>query len=101
MGKKNLNGITTPYLYIGGYGTTFGWHVEDLNMASINYNHFGSPKIWYTISRKDYKKFELFVKRLLPESFLNCPEFLRHKTTVINPQYILDYASNIRMTKIV
>jgi len=40
----------------------FGWHVEDLNMASINFNHSGAPKFWYSIGRKDYKKFESYVK---------------------------------------
>lgn len=62
LGKKWLSGITNPYLYIGGYGTMFGWHVEDLNMASINFNHSGAPKFWYSIGRKDFKKFECYVK---------------------------------------
>ena len=57
LNKKNLKGITTPYLYIGGFRTTFAWHVEDYNLASINYMHYGAPKVWYTIARKDYKKF--------------------------------------------
>ena len=46
-----MGGITDPYLYIGGYGTMFGWHGEDLNMPSINYNHHGAPKFWYCIGR--------------------------------------------------
>lgn len=35
----------------------FSWHVEDYNMASINYMHFGKPKIWYVVSKDDYKLF--------------------------------------------
>ena len=58
MGNVHLAGITDPYLYIGGFNTMFGWHVEDLNMPSINYNHHGAPKFWYHIGRKDYKKFD-------------------------------------------
>ena len=54
LGKKALDGITKPYLYIGGYGTIFSWHVEDYNMPSINYMHLGAPKIWYVIARDDY-----------------------------------------------
>ncbi len=49
-------------MYIGGYGTIFGWHVEDANLPALNYNHFGAPKFWYSIGREDYKKFENFVK---------------------------------------
>ncbi len=41
LGNKKLKGITTPYLYIGGYGTLFAWHVEDYNLPSINYLHYG------------------------------------------------------------
>mgnify|MGYP001802970173 CR=1 FL=1 len=52
MGEQTLEGINSPYLYFGSYRTMFAWHVEDYNMASINYQHFGSPKIWYGISRK-------------------------------------------------
>ena len=72
LGNQNLSGITEPYLYIGGFGTLFGWHVEDLNMPSINYNHHGKPKLWYCIGREDYKKFESFVKEYYPEQFLTC-----------------------------
>lgn len=89
LGKTRLSGITNPYLYIGGFGTIFGWHIEDLNMASINYNHHGAPKLWYTIPKKDQKKFESFVKNIFPGNFLECSEFLRHKTTVINPYHMI------------
>lgn len=57
LSSKKLNGITDPYLYIGGYGTIFGWHVEDYNLPSINYLHMGSPKVWYVIAWDDYKIF--------------------------------------------
>lgn len=54
LGKMNLEGITNPYLYFGSFRTMFAWHVEDLNLASINYQHSGKPKYWYGISRKVY-----------------------------------------------
>ena len=57
LGGKRLDGITEPYLYIGGYGTIFSWHVEDYNMPSINYLHIGNPKVWYVVARDDYKLF--------------------------------------------
>lgn len=52
MGSTVLDGINSPYLYFGSFRTMFAWHVEDYNMASINFQHFGAPKIWYGISRK-------------------------------------------------
>ena len=98
--KKKMGGITDPYLYIGGLKTTFGWHVEDLNMASINYLHFGKPKFWYCISKKDFKKFEHFVKSLFPFEFLNCSQFLRHKVVIVDPYFVREYLPEIQIFKI-
>lgn len=100
LGKKVLAGINTPYLYIGGFRTIFAWHVEDLNMASLNYNHYGAPKFWYGISRADYKKFENFVKNRMPERFLECNELLRHKTVLINPYLLKTILPDIKIIKL-
>jgi jumonji domain-containing protein 2 len=79
----------------------FGWHVEDLNMASINFNHYGAPKFWYHISRQDFRKFESLVKDLFPEEFIKCSQFLRHKTVFINPYLIKELRPKIKIKKTV
>ncbi len=77
----------------------FAWHTEDLNLGSINYLHYGSPKFWYCISARDHKKFEAYVKSKYPEAFLNCPEYLRHKTIVVNPYLLKQYNPSIKIHK--
>lgn len=57
LGKK-LPGVNTAYLYLGMWKSTFSWHLEDMDLYSINYIHFGAPKQWYSISRPDKAKFE-------------------------------------------
>jgi hypothetical protein len=77
----------------------FAWHIEDLNLGSINYHHYGKPKFWYCISSLDYKKFEAYVKNKYPEAFLSCPEYLRHKTILVNPYLLKEYNPNITIFK--
>jgi len=43
----DLPGVTRSFLYFGQWKAGFPWHVEDMNLHSINYVHFGKPKQVY------------------------------------------------------
>ena len=64
----------------------FGWHKEDLDLYSINYLHHGKPKFWYSVNLSDNEAFEAYMQSKFPENFKRCKEFIRHKTTLVNPR---------------
>ncbi|KAI6248845.1 DNA damage-responsive transcriptional repressor RPH1 [Erysiphe necator] len=82
---EKVPGINTTYLYIGSWKSTFSWHLEDVDLYSINYLHFGAPKQWYSISQGDRERFEKAMAMKWPDEYKHCNQFLRHKTFQISP----------------
>ena len=96
----HIPGVNTAYLYLGMWKATFAWHLEDVDLYSINYLHFGAPKQWYSISQKDARRFEAAMKSVWPTDAKACDQFLRHKTFLISPSHLLQNF-NIQVNKVV
>ncbi|MCJ1395849.1 hypothetical protein MMC18_008735 [Xylographa bjoerkii] len=99
LGQK-IPGVNTTYLYLGMWKATFAWHLEDVDLYSINYIHFGAPKQWYSISQEDARRFEAAMRNVWPNDAKNCDQFLRHKTYLISPQ-LLQSQYNIKVNRLV
>lgn len=109
--KRQVPGVNIPYLYFGMWRATFAWHVEDMDLHSINYIHFGAPKFWYAVPQARANALEnylgcsyahphsslksmslTFCSTLLamfPEGPRMCPQFLRHKSYLASPSHLL------------
>ncbi|CAG8685452.1 16077_t:CDS:2, partial [Acaulospora morrowiae] len=86
-----IPGVNDAYLYFGMWKACFPWHVEDKDLYSINYIHFGAPKHWYAISPKRADQFESHMRGWFGSDSKNCSEFLRHKEFLASPR-VLDRA---------
>ena len=95
-----IPGVNTAYLYLGMWRATFAWHLEDVDLYSINYIHFGAPKQWYSISQKDAPKFESAMKSIWGQDAKACNQFLRHKTYLVSPA-LLKSKYGVTVNKIV
>lgn len=94
-----IPGVNSAYLYCGMWKSSFAWHLEDMDLYSINYIHFGAPKCWYSISQRDKDKFFSLMCDIWPEEFKNCREFLRHKTFHVSPALLATHG--IRVNRLI
>ncbi|KAF7290510.1 Specific transcriptional repressor [Mycena indigotica] len=83
--SQGLPGVNTPYLYFGMWRASFAWHVEDMDLFSINYIHFGAPKFWYAVPQGRATALENTMRGYFPKDVSNCPQFLRHKAFLASP----------------
>ncbi|THU63305.1 hypothetical protein C4D60_Mb01t14380 [Musa balbisiana] len=83
-----IPGVLVPWLYIGMCFSSFCWHVEDHHLCSLNYLHWGSPKIWYGVPGKYASKLEDTMKKHLPDQFEEQPDLLHNLVTQFSPSLL-------------
>lgn len=54
----DISGVLVPWLYLGMCFSSFFWHVEDHHFYSLNYMHWGAPKVWYGVPGSAAAQFE-------------------------------------------
>lgn len=78
---NNCKGITKSMLLIGGKVTSFKWHTEDHDLASILYHHQGGDKFWVIIHPKSRSVFDAeFKKAFALFGERKCSNPLKHKS---------------------
>lgn len=81
----DISGVVVPWLYVGMCFSSFCWHVEDHHLYSLNYLHFGDPKIWYGIPGSHAVDLEKAMKKHLPDLFKEQPDLLHELVTQLSP----------------
>lgn len=87
--KSDIPGVLVPWLYIGMCFSSFCWHVEDHYLYSLNYMHWGAPKIWYGVPGADAPKLEAAMKKHLPDLFEKQPDLLQNLVTQLSPSILI------------
>jgi len=83
-------GVNTPMIYVGEWRAMFPFHVEDLDLYSINYLHTGAEKSWYSIAPGGRARFENLAESHYADDHRVCRKYLRHKTKIFSPMKLRD-----------
>lgn len=86
--SSDISGVLVPWLYVGMCFSSFCWHVEDHHLYSMNYMHFGAPKMWYGVPGKDAIKLEAAMRKHLPNLFAEQPDLLHKLVTQLSPSIL-------------
>ncbi|KAJ4955385.1 hypothetical protein NE237_012168 [Protea cynaroides] len=86
--SSDISGVLVPWLYIGMCFSSFCWHVEDHHLYSLNYMHWGAPKVWYGVPGRDALKLEAAMKKHLPNLFKEQPDLLHKLVTQLSPSIL-------------
>ncbi|XP_010906800.2 lysine-specific demethylase JMJ703 isoform X1 [Elaeis guineensis] len=84
----DISGVLVPWLYIGMCFSSFCWHVEDHHLYSMNYLHWGAPKVWYGVPGKEAVKLEVTMKKHLADLFEEQPDLLHNLVTQFSPSIL-------------
>ncbi|KAJ6950592.1 hypothetical protein NC651_004310 [Populus alba x Populus x berolinensis] len=84
----DISGVLVPWLYVGMCFSSFCWHVEDHHLYSLNYLHWGDPKIWYGVPESHASNLEDAMRKHLPDLFEEQPDLLHGLVTQLSPSVL-------------
>lgn len=74
-------------------------HIEDYNLFSVNYHHYGAPKIWYATNPEQAYKVQPLLELYNTIHCKNwCQTFMSHKNFIVDPLFLLH--KGIQMYKV-
>ncbi|XP_050368542.1 lysine-specific demethylase JMJ14-like [Argentina anserina] len=86
--ESDISGVLVPWLYVGMCFSSFCWHVEDHHLYSLNYLHFGDPKVWYGVPGSRATSLEQTMRKHLPDLFEEQPDLLNELVTQLSPSVL-------------
>lgn len=96
--RSHISGLTLPWIYFGMLYSTFCWHVEDLYLYSVNYMHYGKPKIWYGIPHNEKEKMDAYIKSEIIRQNINEENIVHRLILLINPEDLIKNGISVYKT---
>lgn len=81
-------GINATYINWSSAFCSFGWHIEDSCMGSINQHLGGANRTWYGIGSGNAADFEALVAENVPKNIECKTMFIRHKSILVPPNVL-------------
>nr|KYP62541.1 Lysine-specific demethylase lid [Cajanus cajan] len=85
---SDISGVLVPWLYVGMCFSSFCWHVEDHHLYSLNYLHWGDPKVWYGVPGSHAPALENVMRKHLSDLFEEQPNLLNELVTQFSPSIL-------------
>lgn len=92
MARKVVSGVSRSSIISGTGASTFQFHHEDLDLASINYLHRGADKSWFVVDPHDNAGYEELIHTQYREKCLDGTE---HKLWFQQPDVLIDHGINV------
>ncbi|XP_058101537.1 lysine-specific demethylase JMJ18-like isoform X2 [Magnolia sinica] len=86
--KPSVEDIEGEYWRIVEKPTEEIEHVEDHHLYSLNYLHWGDPKLWYGVPGSSATKLEDAMRKCLPDLFEEQPDLLHELVTQLSPSVL-------------
>eukprot|EP00897_Mesotaenium_endlicherianum_P002632 jgi/Mesen1/2397/ME000157S01531 len=86
--EAEISGVVVPWLYLGMCFSSFCWHVEDHHFYSVNFVHWGAPKVWYGVPGHAAPQLEAAMRKHLPHLFHQHPDLLQYLVTQLSPSIL-------------
>ena len=101
-GDREIPGITNSMAFVSGPGSWFPWHLEEMNLGSINYMHVPNravpefsdvpkgEKVWNFVAKYHLHAFESVMDNLLKASGyeVECSNYIMHRFLGLNPSIL-------------
>ena len=90
-----MEGVHSPYIYLGNTHTWFAWHREDMNLYAVNHLLWGNDKIWYCIPPMKSKSIRLCKGTHMHIVVIQMIVIHLHINNITRPYTLLCYGVNV------